>query len=131
MATFLDISRLVTGFSDLGEALARDYSKIIISKPSWQAEFDALSIAVDAALSTPHPETALKQAMAQAPTVKAAARRLAHLWYAGRLPAENGADAKFDSEAAYFGGLLWRAARAHPPGLSGGYTGHWRYAPDA
>ena len=130
MATFVEISRLVTGFSDIGQPLAREYSDVMTSTSSWKTELDALSLAVDDALATSNPEAALKEAAAQAPAVKAAARRLIHLWYAGRLPAENNVDAKFTSEAAYFGGLIWRAARAHPPGLSGGYVGHWRYAPD-
>lgn len=30
----------------------------------------------------------------------------------------------------YFESLIWRAALAHPPGLSGGYFGHWRYPPE-
>jgi hypothetical protein len=34
------------------------------------------------------------------------------------------------SPATYFGALLWPVIGAHPPGLSGGYFGHWRYLPD-
>ena len=30
----------------------------------------------------------------------------------------------------YFAGLFWRVIEAHPPGLSGGYFGHWTYPPD-
>ena len=30
----------------------------------------------------------------------------------------------------YFDSLIWRAALAHPKGLSGGYFGHWRYPPE-
>jgi hypothetical protein len=30
----------------------------------------------------------------------------------------------------YFSGLAWQIIGAHPPGLSGGYFGHWRYRPD-
>ena len=37
---------------------------------------------------------------------------------------------RYGSEQAYFGGLVWRILGAHPPGLSGGYFGHWRYRPD-
>jgi len=30
----------------------------------------------------------------------------------------------------YFSGLVWKIIGAHPPGLSGGYFGHWRYRPE-
>lgn len=30
----------------------------------------------------------------------------------------------------HFESLMWRAALAHPPALSGGYFGHWAYPPD-
>jgi hypothetical protein len=32
--------------------------------------------------------------------------------------------------AEYFSGLAWRIIGAHPPGLSGGYFGHWHYRPE-
>jgi hypothetical protein len=30
----------------------------------------------------------------------------------------------------YFSGMAWKIIGAHPPGLSGGYFGHWRYRPE-
>lgn len=27
----------------------------------------------------------------------------------------------------WFGGVFWQIAKSHPPGLSGGYFGHWSY----
>ena len=30
----------------------------------------------------------------------------------------------------YFDALMWSVIGAHPPGLSDGYYGHWRYPPD-
>lgn len=35
-----------------------------------------------------------------------------------------------DTPANHFESLMWRAALAHPPALSGGYFGHWSYPPD-
>lgn len=31
----------------------------------------------------------------------------------------------------WFSGSFWRLAKAHPPGLSGGYFGHWSYPGEA
>lgn len=130
MPTFLQLSRLIAGFTDISEHLARDYALILSSTDEWRAELAALEKAAHEAMSGDDPEAAVMAAMAANPAIGNAARRLAHLWYAGRLPAQNAVDAAFVSEQAYFEALIWRAARAHPPGLSGGYSGHWRYAPD-
>jgi hypothetical protein len=35
-----------------------------------------------------------------------------------------------DTPENHFESLMWRAALAHPPALSGGYFGHWSYPPD-
>ncbi|MRI55311.1 hypothetical protein D8770_15260 [Methylobacterium sp. DB1607] len=130
MPEFLTISRLVTGVDDLDPVLAETYRRLMTSTAAADGEFAALRSAAAAAANATEPEAALKAALADNRAAAAAAQRLAYLWYAGRLPPEGGVDAAFPSAEAYFGGLLWRVVGAHPPGLSGGYTGHWRYAPD-
>lgn len=35
-----------------------------------------------------------------------------------------------DTPENHFESLMWRAALAHSPALSGGYFGHWSYPPD-
>jgi hypothetical protein len=55
------------------------------------------------------------------------------LWYTSAL--RESADnlplvLRYGTQQAYFGGLVWRILGAHPPGLSGGYFGHWRYRPE-
>lgn len=37
---------------------------------------------------------------------------------------------QFGSPEQYFRGLMWSVIRAHPPALSGGYFGYWRYPPE-
>ncbi len=37
---------------------------------------------------------------------------------------------QFGSPEQYFRGLIWSVIRAHPPALSGGYFGYWRYPPE-
>jgi len=130
MATFLELSRFVTGFTDIGGNLEHEYARIMSATDEWRAELESLARAFDEAIKDTDPEMALMAIMKVQPEVGNAARRLAHLWYTGRPPAENKVDAEFVNEQAYFEGLIWRAARAHPPGLTGGYFGHWRYAPD-
>ncbi|APT34971.1 hypothetical protein MCBMB27_05680 (plasmid) [Methylobacterium phyllosphaerae] len=131
MSEFLTISRLVTGVDDLDAALAETYRALMRGTAAAARELAALQSLAAVAVTAEEPEVALKAALAGDCAAAAAARRLAYLWYAGRLPPEGKDEAPFPTEAAYFGGLLWRVVGAHPPGLSGGYTGHWRYAPDA
>jgi hypothetical protein len=58
------------------------------------------------------------------------ARQIIFLWYTSALPSDDGKVWEFGSAQQYFAALMWPAVRAHAPGLSGGYFGHWKYAPD-
>jgi hypothetical protein len=50
------------------------------------------------------------------------------LWFTGQQ-AGQGAPV-FASQDDYFQALMWSCVGAHPPALSDGYFGHWRYPPD-
>jgi hypothetical protein len=52
------------------------------------------------------------------------------LWFTADLKSRDLTIVSPPTPEQHFGGLLWRVARAHPPGLSGGYYGHWTYPPD-
>jgi hypothetical protein len=56
-------------------------------------------------------------------------RKIILLWYAGLIDTGQGPPA-LGSQDDYFEALMWSAVGAHPPGLSDGYFGHWRYPPD-
>jgi hypothetical protein len=66
------------------------------------------------------------------------ARAITYFLYTGLLPEANGSDLdpKADKKPEiqlpddYFEAVLWRVILAHPPGLSGGYFGHWHYPPE-
>jgi hypothetical protein len=36
----------------------------------------------------------------------------------------------FGTAEQYARGLVWKAIRAHPMALTGGYFGYWHYAPE-
>lgn len=50
------------------------------------------------------------------------------LWYTGDMATATGDPPP--TEEDYFSAMLWPTIRAHPPGISGGYFGHWTYPPD-
>lgn len=43
---------------------------------------------------------------------------------------ESSTTLQFGSPEQYFCGLMWSVIRAHPPALSGGYFGYWKYPPE-
>jgi hypothetical protein len=77
--------------------------------------------------------TEVERKMVGDAAIRATLCQIVLLWYTSALR-ESQADAplalRYGSEQDYFGGLVWRILGAHPPGLSGGYFGHWRYRPD-
>jgi hypothetical protein len=65
------------------------------------------------------------------------ARAIIYCLFTGVLPDAKGEELTaatpapdLDDPEDYFEAVLWRVVQAHPPGLSGGYFGHWRYPPE-
>lgn len=50
------------------------------------------------------------------------------LWYTSA--SEQAGEWKFGTPEQYFRADVWTVIGAHPPGLSGGYFGYWRYPPE-
>jgi hypothetical protein len=71
--------------------------------------------------------TLIRQSILTDPALKTLILMTILLWYTGELKTKEPTSA---TEEQYFSGVLWKIARAHPPGLSGGYFGHWTYPPD-
>ncbi|MBC2845075.1 hypothetical protein [Winogradskyella flava] len=67
-----------------------------------------------------------------------------YLWYTSEFITRSELDSFFDvsddfnkqnefvhsSPVPYYNGLVWKAIRAHPLGLTGGYFGYWKYKPE-
>jgi len=72
------------------------------------------------------------------PELAGTARAITYSLYTGLLPDPEGKEVmrgsrskpKINSEADYFESVIWRAIHAHPPALTGGYFGHWKYPPE-
>jgi hypothetical protein len=125
-AIFIGASGLVTGQVSLTPALADIYEDHFRKRPG-AAEFLQ---ACESALATADPMQSIKAAMAADPAIDASAKELVHLWFVGAPGPVAGKDQVYLAPETYFGALLWPVIGAHPPGLSGGYFGHWRYLPD-
>jgi hypothetical protein len=56
-------------------------------------------------------------------------KKIIILWFTGRIMTDAGTPAPATQDD-YFEALMWSAAGSHPPALSDGYFGHWRYPPN-
>jgi hypothetical protein len=73
------------------------------------------------------PEMELETRVLGDDVLRPAAQGVLLLWYTGGTFDPSGKTLSFASADAYFSALVWDVIGAHPPGLSGGYFGHWRY----
>jgi D-sorbitol dehydrogenase-like protein len=74
------------------------------------------------------PIQAVREDIFPDPDNGAAARTVLLLWYTGGI--RNGKDWEMQSADQYYRALVWEAIGAHPPTLSNGYFGHWKYPPE-
>src|SRR5690349_13269070 len=91
-------------------------------------------------------EEGVRQQIINNETLSPVARQIIYLWYTSALLVrsvkpdmavnletgrpDTGTTLQFGSPEQYFRGLIWSVIRAHPPALSGGYFGYWRYPPE-
>lgn len=130
---FHDLSRFLTGFDSLPNTECESYRQRLLADPLYQQHLQPI---ID--LNKTHgPDTLTKLS----PPQLACCRGIVFLWYTSELIPFNNtnqpdfrkartSDTKTGSETEYYNSLLWKVIRAHPPGLSGGYYGHWKYEPE-
>jgi hypothetical protein len=91
-------------------------------------------------------EEGVRQRIVNDDALSPVARQIIYLWYTSAFlvrvvtpPAavnletgrpDTNTTLQFGSPEQYFRGLMWSVIRAHPPALSGGYFGYWRYPPE-
>ena len=131
LEAFLGLSRILTGVENLDAELAREYLDRLARSPVQPLlrqilerfnEFqDDVSVA-DRVQKELVADDALRPAICQ----------VVLLWYTSALwdNETTPITLRYGSQKEYFSGLVWELIGAHSPGLSGGYFGHWRYAPE-
>jgi hypothetical protein len=72
----------------------------------------------------------VKQQLIDDGTLGPVVKGLLRLWFTGVFQLGQGAPAP-SGQDDYFEALMWSSVGAHPPALSDGYFGHWRYPPDS
>lgn len=112
----LALCRALTGFDDVSKRFAAAALDDLARRTDGRV--------VEALLAKFEAEGA--GAVASSPALQLHVRSLLSFLYTGFGP-DGMPD---DTPENHFESLMWRAALAHPPALSGGYFGHWAYPPD-
>jgi hypothetical protein len=132
---FLALSRILTGVDKLDAKLGRQYLDRLNSSPfnpllsQILKKFKGLREEPDVV------EQAKKQIVGN-DSLRPTVCQIILLWYTSTVQDNLGMNPsappvmRFGTQEEYFSGLAWTIIGAHPPGLSGGYFGHWRYRPD-
>jgi hypothetical protein len=76
------------------------------------------------------PVKIVKDTLLPDPKLGPVARTILLLWYIGGIQNPASGDWELTSADHYYRALVWQAIGAHPPTLSNGYFGHWKYPPE-
>jgi hypothetical protein len=132
---FISISRILTGVDNLSAESGCRYLDRLNSSPfspflsQILKRFHGLKDKLDVI------DQVKKQIVAD-DSLRPTVCQIILLWYTSTVQDNLGMNPpiapimRFGTEEEYFSGLVWTIIGAHPPGLSGGYFGHWRYRPE-
>jgi hypothetical protein len=128
---FMDLSRALCGLEQLEAKPGLQYLCRLLEspfQPGLARLLDAFATSRQAGMNA----AAAVQAALNEDDLRAAATQMVLLWFTSAMQesADPAAALQWGDPDQYFGALVWQLIGAHPPGLSGGYFGHWRYAPE-
>jgi len=125
---FLDLSRDLTGVSELDRQLGSEY----LERVREHAEGKNLALLLETFRALPPDPAARAVAIAEhimaSATVGLLAQQVTLVWYTSAF--DVGGKWSFGSPGQHFSALMWPIIGAHPLGLSGGYFGYWKYPPE-
>jgi hypothetical protein len=126
--SFLELSQILTGFEILNPKIAELYYRHL-----HEINGDALDKLLEVFDSTVKnhtgdPEALVGKFIWSDPTYKTVCQSIILAWYNSVITDPN--KPWIAPPEIYYEALLWKAIEAHPPALSGGYFGYWRYAPE-
>jgi hypothetical protein len=126
LKTFLDLSSVLTGHKvlpiDLGTAYFERAQQSLGNK--LDALLDRYSQLIG---NSGHvPIDTIRTEVVSNPDLGPPAKTVLLLWYIGGIQNAAG-DWEMQSADQYYRALVWETIGAHPPTLSNGYFGHWKY----
>lgn len=126
---FLEISKALTGFTDLSIKAANIYLKQLINN-----DRDGITQLLNhyrekSRVQADQPVKIIEAIYADSIFLKKVCQEIIAIWYNASI-INNGVTTWQAPPEYYFDALIWKAIEAHPPAVSGGYFGYWRYAPE-
>jgi len=132
---FVNLSVALTGVSGLDPRLASEYMERLRGVPAGRHLPQILEVFRNILAGCGQLEAAKLPELVQTQIMDNSdlgplAREIIILWYIADV---TGADGKPQTGPPehFFRGLIWPVIQAHPPALSGGFMGHWKYPPDS
>jgi hypothetical protein len=128
---FLELSRILTGVENLDRELGEQYLERLIGgteQPLIQQILERFR-----KLKTEESvRERVKHEIVGDAKLRPAVCQVILLWFTSATFEKEIApiNLHFGNQEEYFSGIVWALMGAHVPGLSGGYFGHWRYAPE-
>jgi hypothetical protein len=127
---FLDLSRVLTGDEALSVDLAKKFIERVGAEPSGKYLPDLVEVWRRIRSAGGDIEGDVQKQIMSDANLGPLAKLIVFLWYTGGIPNAAGTDWRFGEADEYFSALVWSAIKAHPPALSRGYFGHWKYPPE-
>jgi len=129
-ASFLRLSLALVGRTKLDLDLAATFYQRARQRP--EVKLEALLAFFDATVASERnpADGEAVQKILSSPEFGPPAKQILLLWYLGGF---QDADHNWEVESAdqYYRALIWETIGAHPPTLSNGYFGHWKYPPES
>ena len=132
---FLALSRILTGVDKLDAEIGSQYLDRLDSSP-FNPSLRQILRRFQELKNKPNATELVKNKIVADDSLRPTVCQIILLWYTSTMQDNAGVQPpappvlRFGTQEEYFSGLAWRIIGAHPPGLSGGYFGHWRYRPD-
>jgi hypothetical protein len=128
LASFIRLSGVLVGEKDVPEDLAAVYFEQ--ANAALENKLTALLARFDKLLlEGKDPALAVRENILPDAECGPVAKLILSLWFIGGIQNAAG-DWEVVSADRYYRALVWDAIGAHPPTLSNGYYGHWRYPPE-
>jgi len=135
-ADFMELSRVLTGVENLDEEIGRQYLDRLTSSP-FQPRLHEILEQFRGLKKGERLVEQVKTKIVEVDSLRPTVCQIILLWYTSTVqdnlemqPPAPSPSFRYGTPEEYFSGLAWQIIGAHPPGLSGGYFGHWRYRPD-
>jgi hypothetical protein len=126
LRNFIALSEVLTGVAPLSETLGDAYLKRVQNSPLGGQLVALLDKFEEIVASGGDVIIGVRQHIMGDASLAPLAQQVIILWYLAEIDPRKAPETPDE----HFQALLWSVIKAHPPALSGGYFGYWKYPPE-